>query len=92
MPKAIKSVEIRESDGSTAEYLMVETAEGLVSTAQIGALELHVWGSRKRTLERPDRLVFDLDPDVSVGFAAVTGAALELRDLLAAADLASFPC
>jgi bifunctional non-homologous end joining protein LigD len=91
MPKAIKSVEIRESDGSTAEYLMVETAEGLVSTAQIGALELHVWGSRKRTLERPDRLVFDLDPDVSVGFAAVTGAALELRDLLAAGGLESFP-
>ena len=90
VPKAIRSIEIRESDGSTAEYLMVVDAEGLVSTAQIGALELHIWGSRKRTLERPDRLVFDLDPDASVPFPAVTRAAGELRDLLAAAGLVSF--
>ncbi len=40
--------------------------------------------------ERPDRLVFDLDPDSGVGFAGVRDAARDVRDLLQAADLKSF--
>ena len=50
---------------------MIDDAAGLVAVAQIGGLEIHLWGSRAKTLEKPDRLVFDLDPDPSVGFADV---------------------
>jgi bifunctional non-homologous end joining protein LigD len=90
MPKGFKTVSIREKDGDKADYLYVEDVAGIVGAAQIGALELHVWGAPNRDLEHPDRLVFDLDPDASVSFAEVKTAARDLRSVLGAVDLESF--
>lgn len=90
MPKGFKTVSIREKDGGKADYLYIDDIAGLVGAAQIGALELHLWGAPKDDLEHPDRLVFDLDPDESVPFAEVRTAAGDLHDVLAAADLDSF--
>jgi bifunctional non-homologous end joining protein LigD len=91
MPAALKSVPVTEGDGEIAQYLMIDDAAGLVAVAQIGGLEIHLWGSRAKTLERPDRLVFDLDPDPSVGFPDVREAARDVRKLLQVAGLESFP-
>jgi len=90
VPEYIKSVEIKEKSGKTAAYLMIDTAEGLVSAAQIGALELHIWGARADRIERPDRMVFDLDPDEDLDFADVRAAAEEVKDVLADAGLRAF--
>ena len=57
----------------------------------MGAIEFHGWGSRIDPLEKPDRLVFDLDPDVGLDFAKVKEAAVRLRDLLADLGLVTFP-
>jgi len=91
LPSALKSVPVREGDGKLAQYLMVDDAAGIVSVAQIGGLEIHPWGARAGNLERPDRLIFDLDPDPSVDFPAVREAARDVRKLLEAAGLESFP-
>ena len=91
MPSALKSVPVEEGDGEIADYLMVDSASGLVAVAQIGGIEIHLWGSRAKTLERPDRLVFDLDPDPSVDFAGVREAARDVRKLLETAGLETFP-
>lgn len=72
-------------------YLYITDAEGLVSAAQMGVLEFHIWGSRMDDIERPDRLVFDLDPDTEVSFEEVKKAAGETRDVLDALGLESFP-
>jgi bifunctional non-homologous end joining protein LigD len=90
MPAALKSVPVEEGDGEVAEYLMVDSTAGLVGAAQIGGLEIHLWGSHWKTLERPDRLVFDLDPDPAVKFPDVREAARDVRKLLDAAGLESF--
>ncbi len=90
MPRALKSISIKESDGKAAKYLMVDDVAGLVSTAQIGGLELHIWGAHANAIEHPDRMVFDLDPDTSLGFADVREAARDVRKLLEAAGLESF--
>ena len=90
MPPALKSVPVEEGDGEVAEYLMIDSAAGLVGAAQIGGLEIHLWGSHWKTLERPDRMVFDLDPDGGVTFADVREAARDVRKLLEAANLESF--
>ncbi|HWB81197.1 MAG TPA: DNA ligase D [Nannocystaceae bacterium] len=90
MPSGIVTFEIAEDDGARAVYLAVHDATGVVGALQMGALELHVWGSRRDDLEHPDRMVFDLDPDPSVAFTDVTEAAVELRDALQRDGLTSF--
>ena len=57
----------------------------------MSAIELHPWGSTLDDIERPDRLIFDFDPDPSVGFDRVVEAALALRKALDKAGLKSFP-
>jgi bifunctional non-homologous end joining protein LigD len=47
---------------TVVEYPIVDSPAGLVYMANQGAIELHVWTSRKDELHRPDLLVFDLDP------------------------------
>jgi bifunctional non-homologous end joining protein LigD len=90
-PDAIETVKIKEKDGGSADYLVIRDAAGIVGAAQIGALELHVWGSRTDSLEKPERIVFDLDPDEGLDFGIVKKAALELRDVLDSIGLKSFP-
>jgi bifunctional non-homologous end joining protein LigD len=89
MPESIDRVTIRGTEGK-ADYIAVGSAAGLVACAQMGALELHIWGVRKDDLERPDRLVFDLDPAEDVPFEAVRGAARQIKELLAGVDLEAF--
>jgi len=90
MPDGFKTVTIREKDGGKADYLYVDSVAGVIGAAQIGALELHVWGAPADDLEHPDRLVFDLDPADDVPFADVKAAAGDLRAVLDAAGLKSF--
>ncbi len=90
MPKEIKTTPITESDGKPEDYLTIPDATALVSCAQISALEFHLWGSRNKNLEHPDRMVFDLDPDEALDFQVVKRAAFDIKALLDSADLPSF--
>jgi bifunctional non-homologous end joining protein LigD len=89
-PGAFKPITIKETQGS-ARYLSIEDERGLVAAVQMGVLELHIWGSHTKTLETPDRLVFDLDPDEAVSFATVRAAARDMRARLKQRGLESFP-
>lgn len=89
-PKEIKTIPIAESDGKDEHYLTLPNVDALVACAQMSALELHIWGARNDALEKPDRMVFDLDPDEGLDFAFVKRAAFDLKALLDNADLPSF--
>ena len=90
MGDAVRHVPIREKDGKVADYLFVSDARGLLQCVQMGTVEFHGWGARASAVERPDRMVFDLDPDEGLDFAQVTRAAADLRRHLADRGLASF--
>jgi bifunctional non-homologous end joining protein LigD len=87
---AVGGIEVEEKGGTVATYLMVRDAAGVVALVQAGALELHPWGSRGDRLERPDRLILDLDPGPGVGWPAVIEAARALGERLDALGLTSF--
>ena len=88
-PDTIIEVPIRES-GKSATYVAVDSLAGVLALVQMGALEFHVWGSRVETLERPDQMVFDLDPADGLPFARTIAAATTLRGLLSRLGLESF--
>lgn len=90
-PAAMKRQEIAEKDGGKATYLRLDTLSSLVAGVQMGTLEFHIWGSRGDVLEKPDRLVFDLDPDEGLDFEDLKGAAFDIRDRLSNLGLATVP-
>ncbi|MBZ0220816.1 MAG: DNA ligase D [Candidatus Methylomirabilis sp.] len=90
IPSELKRIALAENDGTQAEYLMVDTPEGLVALAQIGVLEIHTWNSRHVKVEYPDRLVFDIDPDEGVGWDRLVEAVFLMRALLEELGLKSF--
>ncbi len=73
------------------EYMYIEDVRGLVGAAQMGVLELHLWGSRVDDVDKPDRMVFDLDPDEGLGFDKVKEAARDVKKRLEKIGLQSFP-
>ncbi|MBN8809610.1 MAG: DNA ligase D [Sphingomonas sp.] len=86
----VRHVDITEKDGSVEPYLYVEDADGLLTCVQMGTIEFHGWGSSIGDVEKPDRMVFDLDPDEGLGFDAVKQAAADLKAHLAEIGLVSF--
>ncbi|WP_338721253.1 DNA ligase D [Devosia sp. XK-2] len=90
-PEQLHSRAIAEKDGESKDYFFVDDLAGLVAGTQMNVLEWHIWGSRFDNVEKPDRLVFDIDPDEGLDFSAVTSAALEIGDRLKDQGLASFP-
>jgi bifunctional non-homologous end joining protein LigD len=95
LPPGIGSVSVPDKKTGVIEpYITLTgksaTPEALASLAQLGVLEVHPWGSRNDDLEHPDRLIFDLDPDQSLPWSAVTTAATEVRARLKKLGLTSF--
>jgi bifunctional non-homologous end joining protein LigD len=86
---AIHSIPVKEGKAA-ASYLYIDSLPGLVALVQMGVLELHTWGSRKERLERPDRIIFDLDPDPSVSWKTLCEAARDMRSRLSELKLETF--
>jgi bifunctional non-homologous end joining protein LigD len=87
----VHHVDVREKDGSVQPYLYVDDLDGIMACVQMGTIEFHGWGSLVADIEKPDRLVFDLDPDEGLDFAKVKKAAEDLKEHLADIGLTSWP-
>jgi len=87
----VKSVSIRNrKNGEKEEFLTVDSVEGLIGLAQMGVLEVHTWGCRNESVDQPDRIVFDLDPDSAIKWEMLASTALEFRKRLNKVGLKSF--
>ncbi|MGU9982242.1 DNA ligase D [Phreatobacter sp. HK31-P] len=87
MGTAVRS--LKPGSGGDA-LLYVEDFDGIASLVQLGVVEIHLWGSTVDDLERPDQVIFDLDPGPGVDLDAVREGALEVRDRLKSIGLDSF--
>ena len=89
LSELVERVEIRDSAG-VQHYMMANGVGALVALLQMGVLELHPWGSRTPKLDFPDRLIFDFDPDESLGWDKLVDAVTVLRKLLDTLGLEGF--
>jgi bifunctional non-homologous end joining protein LigD len=87
IPVTVPRVVVKEG---REPYAMVTDLRSLISLVQVGVLEFHVWGARSDRLDRPDIIVFDLDPDPELPWRSVSETARLLRALLDELGLASF--
>lgn len=81
-PDWVKTAEVRGDEGAGMTVCLVNDPETLIWVANLACLELHVPLSRAASPERPDSLVFDLDPGEPADILACARVALILRDLL----------
>ncbi|MHA6690651.1 DNA ligase D [Devosia sp. A449] len=89
-PDAMKSLLITEKDGSKEDYFYIDNLAGLIAGTQMNVLEWHLWGSRNKDIEKPERIVFDIDPDEDLDFSHVRAAALDIRQELESWNLESY--
>ena len=83
LPPGFESVPVPDKKtGEIHQYVSLSTPEAIAAMAQMSVLEVHPWGSMADDLERPDRLVIDLDPDESLSWSVLTGAAEDVRKRL----------
>ena len=87
--ESVARMEVPEGRGK-ATYFAANSVAAAVALVQWGVLELHPWGSRAQRLDRPDRLIFDFDPDDAVDWKELVTAVGTLRTLLDDLSLEGF--
>jgi len=88
--KGIVTIPIANSSGEEKDYFYIENVSGLISEAQMGTLEFHTWGSCANDLEKPDIMVFDLDPDEGMDLNTVRQGVKDLKSILVELSLSSY--
>ncbi len=90
--RALAHVETLSRDlyPSHAPLLAISDALGLLSSAQMNVIEFHTWNASTRTMDRPDRMVFDLDPGEGVSWPQVQEGTQLLKGFLDELGLTSF--
>jgi bifunctional non-homologous end joining protein LigD len=91
VPKAVHQLPIEKRTGGEGIRLWVDDLEGLLGLVELDVVELHPWGSTVDDLERPDSLAFCLEPGQGIEWQFIVEAALQMRALLEAEGLDSWP-
>jgi bifunctional non-homologous end joining protein LigD len=86
---AVPRIRIKEQK-KIGEYCYIDSAEALVALVEAGVVEWHTWNARVDDVERPDRVIFDLDPGDGVDWKTLIGAARSLRQALEKRGLESW--
>ena len=88
--QGIVTIPISNNEGKVENYFYIENISGLIYEAQMNTLEFHTWGSRVDELEKPDMMVFDLDPDEGMDLNLVRQGVEDIRSILTELSLSSY--
>jgi bifunctional non-homologous end joining protein LigD len=89
LPPAIGKTDIGQGK-SHEHHVTVHDLAGIISLAQLDVLEIHTWNCRNENVERPDQLIFDLDPGPGVKWKRVIEAARKVHEVLESLHLPAF--
>jgi bifunctional non-homologous end joining protein LigD len=88
-PAWIPRVTLPSEDGHLVTYALVNDAATLLYLVNQGTLTFHPWSSRIQNLDRPDFVIFDLDPGAAT-FAETVAVAKQLHAILEGERVASY--
>lgn len=80
----------QDLDPAHPPLMEIDSQKALVGAVQMGAVEFHTWGATTDRIERPDHIVFDLDPDPELPWQCMVDATEYLLDLLDTLNLNAF--
>ncbi len=75
-----KDITIKKVGGD--DYFSLNNSLSLLKQIQLGTIEFHIWGSKITSLNSPDMMVFDLDPDKNLSLSTLRKGTLELKNTL----------
>lgn len=77
-------------DPEHARLIQADSVDAVVEAAQMGTIEFHTWNARSERIDKPDRVVFDLDPDPELSWSSMVEATCMTLDLLDDLGLRAF--
>ncbi len=77
-------------DPEHARLIQADSVTAVVEAVQMGTIELHTWNARSDRIDRPDRIIFDLDPDPALPWSSMIEATGMTLDLLGELGLKAF--
>ncbi|HEV3168476.1 MAG TPA: DNA ligase D, partial [Isosphaeraceae bacterium] len=87
-PSWVRTVKIPSETKGTIEYVVCQDEDSLLYLVNLGCIELNPWSSRVGSLDEPDYLIIDLDPE-AIPFSRVIEAAQAVRRVLDKAGASS---
>jgi len=88
--KGMGMINLPNESNHKEDYYYIKNEEGLLSEAKMNSIEFHIWGSKVKTLEKPDMMVFDLDPDEHLSLTYVREGVKDLKKVLDELKLNSY--
>jgi bifunctional non-homologous end joining protein LigD len=81
----------REGGSRLVDFALVNEPAAVVWMVQMNCIDMNAWYSRVDKPDRPDFVLFDLDPSADAGFRETVQVALLVKEALDALGLQSFP-
>jgi bifunctional non-homologous end joining protein LigD len=91
IPRTAQPASTREGEKKIIDYAVVNDELALLWMANMGCIDLHAWSSRVDKPDRPDWVMFDLDPSEGATFEDVVAVARLVKDTLELLELESCP-
>lgn len=88
--KGIGKINLTKSKNKRNDYYYIKNESGLISEVQMNSFEFHIWGSKAKKLEKPDMMVFDLDPDEKMNLKKIREGVKDLKSILDIFSLKSY--
>ncbi|HEX4044031.1 MAG TPA: non-homologous end-joining DNA ligase [Gammaproteobacteria bacterium] len=88
--KNIYTLNIKEKNSGIESYIYIKDTNGLMEFIQLNVLEIHPWGCRIDKLEKPDMIIFDLDPGPGVAWKTMIETAYLVKENLKKINLIGF--
>jgi len=89
--KDLGKKKIKHTSKDTEDYYYyIKNKKGLLNEVGMNSYEFHIWGSRQNSINKPDILVFDLDPDEGLDIRKVRRGVKDLKSILDELNLKSY--